>query len=342
MPHIKIKIKEKIAQSHNFYIVCGNSDYIVQFEFDEEWENEAVKTARFVWNGQYKDVVFEGDSCDMPIINDASKVTVGVFAGNLRTTTPAVIACRKSILSEFAEPEKPSEDVYTQITTLLNANTESINSLVENKVDKEVGKGLSSNDFTDEEKQKLTGLSNFDATAINNDIAKLKTEKADISNVYTKTETDNIMSTKANFADVYTKNETDGKIAEKIAEIVAEAPKEFDTLKEMSDWLINHENSAAAMNTAIQTNTGEIENCKADLSIANSKITEIETSLGKTNAEIESQEGRISENETAISDITTEMQNKASMTYVNEKIAEVSGKIDEAAVRLSAMVEVSE
>ena len=40
--------------------------------------------------------------------------------------------------------------------------------------------------------------------------------------------------------------------AEKIAEIVAEAPEDFDTLKEMSDWIAGHEESAAAMNTAIQ------------------------------------------------------------------------------------------
>ena len=58
---------------------------------------------------------------------------------------------------------------------------------------------------------------------------------------------------KANTSDVYTKTEADNKITEKVAEIVAGAPEDFDTLKEMSDWIASHENSAAEMNSAIQT-----------------------------------------------------------------------------------------
>ena len=58
---------------------------------------------------------------------------------------------------------------------------------------------------------------------------------------------------KANKSDVYTKTETDNKITTKVAEIVAGAPEDFDTLKEMSDWIASHEHSAAEMNSEIQT-----------------------------------------------------------------------------------------
>ena len=58
----------------------------------------------------------------------------------------------------------------------------------------------------------------------------------------------------------YTKSQTDSLISEKVAEIVANAPDDFDTLKEMSDWIANHEDSAVAMNTAIATNTAAIAN----------------------------------------------------------------------------------
>lgn len=61
------------------------------------------------------------------------------------------------------------------------------------------------------------------------------------------------INNKANTSDVYTKTETDNKIISKVAEIVAGAPEDFDTLKEMSDWIASHENSAAEMNSAIQT-----------------------------------------------------------------------------------------
>lgn len=48
-----------------------------------------------------------------------------------------------------------------------------------NKVDKEEGKGLSSNDFTNEEKEKLSGLSNYDDTALRQHIADTYQEKGD-------------------------------------------------------------------------------------------------------------------------------------------------------------------
>lgn len=63
---------------------------------------------------------------------------------------------------------------------------------------------------------------------------------------------------KANADEVYSREETDNAITAKVAEIVAGAPEEFDTLKEMSDWLTEHSDSAATMNTAIQANTKAI------------------------------------------------------------------------------------
>lgn len=47
-------------------------------------------------------------------------------------------------------------------------------------------------------------------------------------------------------------------ITNKIAEVVADAPEDFDTLKEISDWISSHEDSASAMNTAIKTNKTDI------------------------------------------------------------------------------------
>lgn len=47
-----------------------------------------------------------------------------------------------------------------------NTNKNNITNLQNNKVDKEEGKGLSTNDFTNEEKEKLAGLNNYDDTEI--------------------------------------------------------------------------------------------------------------------------------------------------------------------------------
>ena len=49
-------------------------------------------------------------------------------------------------------------------------------------------------------------------------------------------------------------------VSDGIAEVVAGAPEDFDTLKEMSDWISTHETSASAMNSQIQDNKKAIDN----------------------------------------------------------------------------------
>ena len=56
----------------------------------------------------------------MPVISDTYKLHVGVFAGNLSTTTAAYVPCKKSILCGGGVPAAPAEDVYNQIMELLN------------------------------------------------------------------------------------------------------------------------------------------------------------------------------------------------------------------------------
>ena len=79
-------------------IVCGNNDYQIEFVFDSEWDAYNHKIARFIWNGQYTEVPFTGNTCVVPMMQNTDKLTVGVHAGDLRTTTPAEIACKRSIL----------------------------------------------------------------------------------------------------------------------------------------------------------------------------------------------------------------------------------------------------
>lgn len=109
--HISVNNKVATYLQRDGSIVCGNSDYSVKFTFDSEWAGVGTKTARFVWNGKYKDVEFVGDECDVPIITNADKVNVGVYAGELKTTTPATIPCEKSIL---CGTNKAQDDVVNE------------------------------------------------------------------------------------------------------------------------------------------------------------------------------------------------------------------------------------
>ena len=122
--YIKISVNNKIATlQDNVLIVNGNSDYVIKFDFDAEWDAYQTKTARFVTARGYTDVVFSGDEVALPVITDAISVRVGVYAGNLHTTTPAVIFCRRSITDGSGSPVEPTPDVYAQLMEMLNKDS---------------------------------------------------------------------------------------------------------------------------------------------------------------------------------------------------------------------------
>lgn len=121
---ININVAEKVATVQGApCIVCGNSDYTVRFTFDEEWDDYEVKTARFVYTSRgalhNTDVLFEGDTVAAPVLSGVSEVFVGVYAGDLHTTTPARIYCKQSILCGDPVHTEPTPDVYNQLLTLL-------------------------------------------------------------------------------------------------------------------------------------------------------------------------------------------------------------------------------
>ena len=122
--YIKISVNNKIATvQDNVLIINGNSDYVIKFDFDAEWDAYETKTARFVTARGYTDVVFSGDEVALPVITDAMSVRVGVYAGNLHTTTPAVIFCRRCITDGSGSPVEPTPDVYAQLMEMLNKDS---------------------------------------------------------------------------------------------------------------------------------------------------------------------------------------------------------------------------
>ena len=128
---IEVWVRNKVAKADSTVYVCGNADFSLHFDFDETWAAHTTKTARFVCDDDtYKDVIFDGDTCAMPVLSNTHKVRVGVFAGNLYTTTQALISAKKSILCIFGVPAAPSDDVYNQIMEKLNGVTNGIGDAV--------------------------------------------------------------------------------------------------------------------------------------------------------------------------------------------------------------------
>lgn len=107
-------------------IVCGNSDYTVTFTFTEAelWSAYKIKTARFVYQAKgemrCQDVPFEGDTVSVPVLSQVREVQIGVYAGDLHTTTPARVPCERSILCWEPKHDDPEPDVYNRLLELLN------------------------------------------------------------------------------------------------------------------------------------------------------------------------------------------------------------------------------
>ena len=100
--------------------ISYNSDYIAEFNFDDEWGGK-VKTARFVQNGEYFDVVLVNDRCEIPPLKSGF-VRVGVFTDSM-TSTYADVYYKTSIKDGTGSPAEPPEDVYAQLTALIESGT---------------------------------------------------------------------------------------------------------------------------------------------------------------------------------------------------------------------------
>lgn len=78
-----------------------------------------------------------------------------------------------------------------------------------------------------------------------------------------------------NDSNYQTEAQVKSTVSNEVAKIVADAPENYDTLKEISDWISGHENDASAMNSAIKDN----KNAITTLQTEKANKTEIPTEL---------------------------------------------------------------
>lgn len=132
-------------------VISHNSDYVAEFEFDEEWQDN-YKTVYFVCeDGSHQPVVINGNACPVPVLNgEHRRIFVGVQAGSiekpsvLKTTCPCCLKVRDSIADLLGQPiPDPTPDVYQQIMAMLESITSPTWEMVQNKPFSTLGSGLS-------------------------------------------------------------------------------------------------------------------------------------------------------------------------------------------------------
>ena len=126
---IEIVVRDKIATYVGREpIICNNSDYLVSFSFDSEWDEYLVKTAKFILpSGKCIPIIFEGNVCPVPRFSKIRLLKIGVETDNVHTTTSANVPCLYSCTCDSGEEiPPPQDDVYAQIMEMLNRGSGSV------------------------------------------------------------------------------------------------------------------------------------------------------------------------------------------------------------------------
>ena len=115
---------------------------------------------------------------------------------------------------------------------------------VDNKVDPVEDHALSKNDLSDELYDKLVDLENYDDTQAQHDIRA------------------NNRALTRLMSDINTVGSVQNTVETRAQEILDGAPEEFDTVKEISEWIDEHDPVAARMNYDIEQNTENLDDLK--------------------------------------------------------------------------------
>lgn len=101
-----VSVRDRIAtyepQENEKAAVCENSGDTVEFNFDSEWQSHNKKTARFIFRGKYIDVEFVGNTCPVPIIEEANSFNVGVYVGEMIEDGYQLSSTRVTIPSKYS------------------------------------------------------------------------------------------------------------------------------------------------------------------------------------------------------------------------------------------------
>lgn len=99
MKTINVSVKNNVIRVDPYdYYVCGNDDYTVIFDFDDNWKDLEGKFARFIYKGVYEDVVITNNQCTVPVIFGIDRFNIGVFTNANQATNTDCVSCLESAL----------------------------------------------------------------------------------------------------------------------------------------------------------------------------------------------------------------------------------------------------
>ncbi len=175
---INVSVNDKIAclADKEQFLVCGNNDYDVVFDFDADWGGVNAKTAVFVYGDTSVHKPFDGNVCEGVAVENATLCAIGVFAGDIKTTTGATIKCLNSIRDLGGVPKAPAPEVYDEIMVLLDKAMQAHTELPTGGTKGQVLKKRSEKDYDTEWSDDEGG----DLTEVNQKISNIEKSIGDI------------------------------------------------------------------------------------------------------------------------------------------------------------------
>lgn len=173
---ISAKITNQILRVTQRHSVVSKSRgiYSLKVEYDKEWENitERVVIFKRLVDGLILAIKDSTGEVAVPweVTDKISQVEIGVIGYNdnhekiISTTAISggnIILIAQATPNNGAEPLAPSPDIWNQIRgdiESLKSKTTQIEDTLNNKVDRDGSKVLSTNDYTNEDKDKLAGI----------------------------------------------------------------------------------------------------------------------------------------------------------------------------------------
>ena len=113
-------------------------------------------------------------------------------------------------------------------------------------------------------------------------------------------------------------SEVNSNINSAVARIVNDAPEAYDTLKEVSDWIGSHVESAAEMNSRILSNKSEIDNLKISINSVSNRVDQAEDDINTLNT-------NVTENANSINNLNDELDQ--AKTSFNESLNALDSRV---------------
>lgn len=139
---------------------------------------------------EYENKTYLQNDPNIPEKNKVTEANMNEIKSKVNNNADELSTAQQNIEDLQAGQGTASGDIASlknRVTTLEGDNTKNKQDIA-NKVDKVEGKGLSTEDYTTAEKEKLAGLNNYDDTEIKKDIQDLE---SDVSDIKSEQETQN-------------------------------------------------------------------------------------------------------------------------------------------------------